>query len=177
MKELFDFLGVDPLIIVIGKSEVEHLDTSAAMSVLSKLYESPQTARAFLERVDIAFHGYDQNPHELFEIAAVREFVYALDKQFPYWLYFLSKHWLGLQCIVYCFLPPFLTAEARGVVFPSQINDLLTRRWFPAMADMCELTGFSNEQVEELVNRAVQYITEGRFPPGSQPLRTIPNYK
>lgn len=47
----------DPLVIVVSKPEVESLDTSTSLSLLSRLYEPPETAGSHLERVDIAFHG------------------------------------------------------------------------------------------------------------------------
>lgn len=169
MKPSIVPIPYDPLIIVVSQAEVESLDTSIAMSVLNQLCTSLQVARSHLERVDIAFHGYDHQADELFEIPAVRQYVQELDNQFPYWLYFLSKRHLGLQCLLYCFLPPFLKEEARNRIFPERINQLLTQRWYPAMAQMCQLTGLSDEQVEQLVDRALQYITEGRFPLDAKP--------
>lgn len=117
-----------------------------------------------MERVDIAFHGYDHTHEELFEIPEVRDFVYKLDEQFPFWLYFLSKRHLGLQCLLWCFLPPFLTVEARSKIFPERINDLLTKRWLPAMNQIGEHLGLSESQIERLTERALSYITNGRFP-------------
>ena len=155
---------IDPLVLVISRAEVEAMDTSAALGVLKKLTESPDTAREFVERVDISFHGYDHTRQELFEIPEVRNFVYQLDGQFPFWLYFLSKRHLGLQCLLFCFLPPFLTEDARSRIFPERINQLLTNRWFPAMNHICEYVGFSERQIERLTEHALAYITTGRFP-------------
>lgn len=159
---------IDPLVIVISRNEVEAMDISAALGTLKKLTDSPDTAREFVERVDIAFHGYDHIRYELFEIPEVRNFVYKLDEQFPFWLYFLSKRHLGLQCILWCFLPPFLTDDARSRIFPERINDLLTKRWLPAMNHICEYVGFSESQIEQLTERAMAYITKGRFPIDSE---------
>jgi hypothetical protein len=137
-------------------------------NVLKRLTESADTARKFVERVDISFHGYDHTPQELFEIQEVRNFVYQLDEQFPFWLFFLSKRYLGLQCIFFCFLPPFLTEDARARIFPDRINQLLMNRWFPAMNHICEYVGFSERQIERLTERALAYITTGRFPLDSE---------
>lgn len=160
---------IDPLVIVISRSEVQAMDISAALGTLRKLTDSPDTAREFVERVDIVFHGYDHTREELFDIPEVRNFVYKLDEQFPFWLYFLSKRHLGLQCLLWCFLPPFLTDDARSRIFPERINDLLTKRWFPAMNHICEYVGFSESQIEQLTERAMAYITKGRFPIDSEP--------
>ena len=155
---------IDPLVLVISRAEVEAMDTSAALGVLKRLTESPGTAKKFVERVDISFHGYEHTQEELFEITEVRNFVYQLDEQFPFWLYFMSKCHLGLQCLLLCFLPPYLTEDARSKIFPTRINQILVNRWFPAMNHICEYVGFSEVQIERLTKRAIAYFKNGRFP-------------
>ena len=104
----------DPLCIVVSRDEVCRQDTSSVLSILKSLLKTPDTARAYMERVDVGFHGYDEDPRELDEIEEVREYVHKLDAAFPYWLFFLSKHMLGLQCIVFCHLLPFLTERGKA---------------------------------------------------------------
>jgi hypothetical protein len=147
--------------IVITRNEVVTKDTSSALNALRVLISSPKAARQYFESVDIAFHGYNETREELFEISEVREFVYALDEQFPYWLFFLDKTALGLQCLAYCFLPPFLTAEAKRKHYPERLNELLTKRRLPAMNQVCEWVGFTEEQIEMLTNRSVDYLLSG----------------
>jgi hypothetical protein len=110
----------------------------------------------------VAFHGYDQDSRELFEIPEVREYVSALDSQFPFWLFFLTKFGLGLQCIMLCFMPPYLTEKARETIHPQRLDDLLSIRWFPAMNRVCELVGFTERQIESLTNGVVDYFINGR---------------
>lgn len=153
----------DPLMVVVSRADVDAMDISPTLAVFQKLMESPSTARAFVERVDIAFHGYDHTKQELFEIPEVRNFVVELGQQFPFWLFFLSKRLLGLQCLLLCFLPPFLTEEAQARIFPERINQLLSKRWLPAMSHMCQYVGFSEAQANRLAERAIRYITTGRF--------------
>lgn len=148
-------------IIIVSREEVIAKDTSSVLDALRALVASPDTALNYFESIDIAFHGYNEWREELFEIQEVREFVYALDEQFPYWLFFLDKKALGLQCIAYCFLPPFLTQGAKQQIFPERLNQLLTTRWFPAMNYVCEAVGFSEEQIELLTDRSVNYLLGG----------------
>jgi len=161
LVELVDFLTV-----VISTEEVEVGDISTSLRVLGRVMESPKTAKHFAESVDIAFHGYDNVSQELFEMPAVRSFVSKLDEKFPYWLFFLSKHHLGLQCVLLCLLPPSVTETARADVFPALIGDRLTKNWLPAMNDMCKYAGFSEQEVNALTGRAFAYISGGRLPPG-----------
>jgi len=160
--------NIDPLVLVISSDEVKKMDTSAALSVLNRLIESPNTTREFIERVDICFHGYDHTPQELFEIPEVRNFVYQLDSHFPFWFYFLSKRHLGLQCLLLCFVPPFLTDDARSTIFPERINKLCSERWVPALNHICKCVGFSEDQIHRLMERGRSYIVNGRFPIDSE---------
>jgi hypothetical protein len=120
------------LSIVVLKNDVLSKNTRPTVSILQSLLSSPDNALKWHERVDISFEGYDGVPQELFEIQEVREFVKILDDVFPYWLFFLSKADFGLQCIILCFLPPFLTDDAKARIFPERVGSLLEKRWLPA---------------------------------------------
>lgn len=159
--------SLDPIAVIISRAEVEAGDIEHVLSTLRRFTLTPETARASFERVDIAFHGFDQDTRELYEIPEVRSFVYQLDEQFPFWLFFLSKRHLGLQCLLLCFLPPYLTEQARSRIFPERINQLLSSRWFPAMNQLCEYAGFSERQVKQLTDRVVNYISDGLKQPDS----------
>ena len=147
---------------VVSRRDVDSADIQSTLGVLRRLTESPETARWFFERVDISFHGYDQIPQELFEIDEIRQFVYKLDEQFPYWLFSCQNATLGFQCLLY-FCCHHFTEGARQVS-PERINEVLTRRWFPAMNQICQYVGFSSHQIDQLTDRTMTYITQGRLP-------------
>ena len=151
----------EPLIIVISKEEVSSGDISSVLDTLRKLIESPEVAKAYREKVDIAFHGYDEYPEELFEILEVRNYVYKLDEQFPFWLYFLSKKCLGLQTLVMCFLPPYLKEDAKAKIFPEKISILLSKRWFPALNHIGEFVEMDDSENKAMTERTLQYIFGG----------------
>ncbi len=153
----------DPLCIVVSRDEVQRQDTSSALSTLKALLKTPEIARAYRERVDIAFDGYNEDPRELDEIEEVRDFVQRLDADFPFWLFFLSKQMLGLQCIVFCHLLPFLTDEGKAEHHPRQLNELLTKRWFPAMNHVAEYAKLTEKEIEGLTDRFIEYINIGRL--------------
>lgn len=153
----------EPLAIVISREEVEAQNIAPALSLLNTLIASPEKAKSYQEKVDVAFHGYDDDQRELFEIPEVRHFVYKLDEAFPFWLFFLSKHFLGLQCLLLCFLPPFLTDEAKAKIFPEKVEAILLNRWMPAMNQVSEYAGLSEQEIEQLTERAIDYIQHGRL--------------
>jgi hypothetical protein len=151
----------DFVTIIASKTEVLSGDTQSILDALRALIATQPTALKWRERVDFVIDGYNDTQWELFEIQEVREFIAKLDQEFPFWLFFLSKRDLGLQCIAYCFLPPFLTPEARARIFPERLDDLLTRRWFPAMNQISDWVGMTEAENEAMTNRAVEYLLTG----------------
>ena len=159
LRDLSDFMTV-----VVSKEEVDSGDISPALGTFKLLLQSPETMEHFFERVEIAFQGYDSDSRELFEIPDVRQYVHKLDEQFPFWLFFLAKTHPGLQCLMLCFLPPHLTREAKVRQFPGEIDKLLSRRWFPAMNQVCAKVSFSDTRIHTLTDRVIKYMMTGPAP-------------
>jgi hypothetical protein len=152
---------VDPIMLVVSREEVEGGDISRPQATFSKLLSSPETIRHFRERLDISFFGYDQDRRELFEIPEVRSFVHKLDEIFPYWLFFLSRYYLGLQCITFCFLPPFLTPESRQRIHTERLMKLMEDRWLPALYHISAAIGLDEQTLEALQKSAAEYFIVG----------------
>jgi hypothetical protein len=153
------------LMVAVSRQEVESGDTSGPLSTLKHLISSQQMVREFRTRVDIAFDGYNDTSHELFEMPEVRNYVYALDEQFPYWLYFLSRNYAGLQCLTLCHLLPYLTPEAQAERHPRQLADLIERRWGPALNHICAAAGFPDSEADALLESALIYFKSGPIRP------------
>src|SRR5690606_109528 len=127
--EIKSMENLDFVNIIVSKDEVLSGNTSGVLNALRSLIASPEAAMRWREKVDFAIEGYNNLQDELFEIPEVRQFVVSIDKEFPFWLFFLSKNTLGLRCIAHCFLPPFLPPEARAQIFHERLDDLLSNRW------------------------------------------------
>lgn len=155
------YIDAEPVIVIVSRDQVETRDTASVIGALKSCVASTERALSFFEKLDIAFHGYDHDTRELFEIPEVREYVSLLDDQFPYWLFFMRKNGLGLQAITYCLMPPYLNKVGRETVLPERLNELLSNRWFPAMNHICVAVGFSEGQIETLTNKVVDYIFNG----------------
>jgi Chlororespiratory reduction 6 len=93
--EDFDFLkesGADSLSVLIARRDVERVDVSPTLSVLSQLLRDRETVIKFRGRLDIAFAGYDEDPREVHDVEEVRVFLRALDSKFPFWFYFMNLY-------------------------------------------------------------------------------------
>lgn len=153
----------EQLLLVISREEVESQNTVPALGVLNSLLESPEKALAYKENVDLSFYGYDDDPRELFEIPEVRNFASQLDDKFPFWLFFLSRFGLGLQCLFFCMMPPYLTPAAKARILPERMAQLLENRWLPAMNNIAQYAGLHDIEIEKLTERGISYLTEGKF--------------
>lgn len=151
-----------PLLIVISRDEVTRQDTSGPLTTLGNLLADRETIRANQTNVDVSFSGFEHTSDELFEITDVRNYVHALDAQFPYWLYFMSRYFTGLQCIAYCHLLPFLTPEAQAKRHPQQLINLIENRWGPALNHLCAGVGHTEAEANELLESALNYFMNGR---------------
>jgi len=154
---------ISPLVIIVTKQEVLERNIQPALNVLRSLMESPEMSKAYKENVEIIFQGYSDNIPELLKSQPVREYVNLLDEEFPFWFFFLSKEYLGLQNMVRCFLPPYRTDSGAREVSPERVDYYLMNRWLPAMSHICHYAGCSEEEINELADRGVRYIESGRF--------------
>lgn len=154
---------IDMICVVVSRDEIMRQDTAPALSTLKKLLASPEVARTYKERVDLAIDGYNDDVRELDEIPEVRQFIQSLDSKFPFWLFFLSKYSLGLQCVVFCHLLPGLTDSAKAIRHPRQLEELLTKRWFPALNQIAEYAGISEAELERMSDRLFLYLKIGRL--------------
>ena len=163
----------NPLLIVISRDEVLRKDISGPLTTLKHLIASRDNIRANKLNVDVSFSGYENTREELFEILEVRNYVYTLDGEFPFWLYFLSRHFTGLQSLAYCYLLPYLTENARIETHPKQLADLIERRWGPALDSICSAAGHSELEADELLDSALKYFTSGPISPDDHSATSI----
>jgi len=150
-----------PIVIVISREEVERRDITAPLEAFKALLVDRETIRANQMNVDVSFSGYEHTREELFEIPEVRNYVYALDAKFPFWLYFLSRYFTGLQCVAYCHLLPFLTPEARAKHHLQKLTELVELRWGPALFELCSTVGHTEPEADALLASAMNYFLSG----------------
>lgn len=93
--DLFDLITI-----VVSKEEIEENNIANVCRVLDTLLDK-RKIKSFRNNVNIAFDGYNETSTELFHIPKFRNFIYKLDKYFPYWFYFLNKDTEALRVITF----------------------------------------------------------------------------
>jgi hypothetical protein len=158
---------IGPVVWIVERDEVEREDISRTQEFLRQLVSDPDVARANEENIDLAFSGYDDDPRELCEIPKVRSFIQGLDKDFPYWLFFMSKSGGGLAAVELSFLLPSLTDEGKKRHHPRQLRELIERRWGPALNHLVASLDLPESRADLLLTRSLDYFVNGRLKPES----------
>jgi len=102
MNPIYAQTGVDWVGIVVSRQEIDSEDITPALKILESLLYDAETVRMFQGQASIAFHGYDHDPRELYQIPEVRRYLAELDSRFPYWFYFLSTDADTLKIVAFC---------------------------------------------------------------------------
>ena len=95
---------VDKIVLFIPRNVIEANDHSFVLNIFDEVFRNPALIPKFKNQVTIGFDGYDNDPKEVFEITAVRNYIQQLTTKFPYWLYFLSldDHSLQIMMLILC---------------------------------------------------------------------------
>ncbi len=150
---------------VIDREDVVAGDISGTLEFLKCLIKTEFAARQQFQNITISFNGYDLESQEVFENDLVRGYVQKLDLEFPYWLYVLDPCYPSFYAIAMCFLPPFLTEEARAEIHPPRLTNLLLDRWIPALFDLGQRTGMSESVLDLAALRWSEYFFNGSQKP------------
>ncbi|AXH96190.1 hypothetical protein DV701_08635 [Ornithinimicrobium avium] len=159
-----DLSGTDYLHVVVSGHEVETMDLSVPLGLLTQLLHSRTTSRTFLERVSLSFHGYGRSDTELHEVPQVRAYAQALDQRFPYWLYYLDKRTNSFDLLWRCCAPPVPTPEDEAQTsYPPELEKRLQEWWLPALDVACTFAELDAEEREALADRADRYLRGERL--------------
>ena len=150
-------LCADVFRVVVDRIEVEALDVSRTASLLSRVLADRNAVERHKGRVDLAFHGYSNDPRELYEIPEVRRFCAKLDGAFPYWFYFLSTEGVTLGVIARCLC--LVTKLREGVVsFGPDLVAFLTRH-FEALNWLFENYSLEERHNIEISGKVIEYFS------------------
>ena len=153
--------GGDWLNVVVDRTDVEALDVSRTATTLSRVLANRDTIERFRGHLDVAFHGYSNDPREVHEIPEIRRFCAKLDDAFPFWFYFLSAEGMTLGVIACCLCS--VTKVRPGVVsFGPDLLDFLTRH-LGALNWLFDNFSLNQRYNVEISGQVTEYF--GRFEP------------
>jgi hypothetical protein len=157
MNPTYATTGVDWIGVVVSRQEVESQDIAPALRVLQSALYDAETVRMFQGQVGIAFHGYDSDPRELYQIREVCQFLRALDSQFPYWFYFLSTDDEALRMIAFCLCRTREIDPGLAYVDPQELRTFIESH-FAAINDLFDEFHLDEHISEEICGLVGNYF-------------------
>jgi hypothetical protein len=79
----------DHFLFIIGRDELEASDTSDVRAFFDRIRKTREIAAHCQGKVEISFHGYDNDQRELFEIPEVRKYIPVLIYELPELFFFI----------------------------------------------------------------------------------------
>lgn len=90
---------------VIQRADVESLNLAPFLSSLTAILKDREAVVRHRHAIRPSICGYGDDPRELYQIPEVRAFLSLLDKQFPYWFYFVAPDCYLLPVLMACLCP------------------------------------------------------------------------
>jgi len=165
LPELKDFWRTNKLLlegtflgIAVPRTDVESGDITYTLDALNRIRNSRVLSRKYQENIDLSIFGYDEEPRELFELPEVRRWMEKLDRNFPYWLYFLSKDSRSLAFVALCLCDYSIDRQTPMIEIESKSLSTFLNKHFPAMNEICHSLGLDETEVFELSNRVAKFF-------------------
>lgn len=158
---------VDNLVVMASRGEVETGDISGALRSLEKLLD-PKSARKLKGCLIFGVRGYEDDPRDLWEIPDVRAWMQELDKQFPYWFYFMDLGQNSTLAFVAFSLCKFANVPSGKHIPPQELQQFLISH-FGAMNGLTKKLGETQEENDKRSREVTDFFfsDRGKTPPKS----------
>ena len=165
LSQVEDYWAINDIIVshehflcVIGREEVENQDVSDVRKFFDRLRSSRELAAHCQGKIEVSFHGYDEDPRELYEIPEVRRFAPLLSVALPELFFFAytGKHAHGLMIIAMCLTDVEKSSVAPNgdnkiaVEFSTEKIGLFVQNHWPGLNEMTEWLRMSIEENKEI---------------------------
>ncbi|MDD4274940.1 MAG: DUF4365 and DUF1817 domain-containing protein [Desulfobacter postgatei] len=143
---------------IIGRDQVEAFDVSDVRSFFNRIRSTRELAAHCQGKIELSFHGYDNDPRELYEVPEVRAFVPILSEALPELFFFAytGDRCQGLKTIAMCLTEikklsdaPNAQNQIQVEVSTANMAFFLQRHW-PGLNEMTEWLKMPIEKNKEI---------------------------
>lgn len=144
----------------IPRRDVEDQDTATTILVLKGFLSTQQRLMNGRQRLVLGFDGYDDDPRDVYDIPAVREFVQAVDRAFPYLFYFADPDYPTLRVLALCLCR---VAKSNGMSAP-ELDDFraFLEGHILALNRLCDDFGLGDDVKLQITDSVLAQLTPRR---------------
>ena len=147
----------EPIFLMFSRRQVETCDIDEPLQFLCRIAASSSEALKYCGRISLIVDGYNDDPRELYEIPEVRTFISRIDKQWPYWFFFLSQADDSIRLLESCLSDAIEVMPGVASIDLKQMEQTLARH-FGAMNRLCEALGVPEEKADEISGGIISFI-------------------
>ena len=153
----------EPMMLIFPRPEVEAGNLAPLLLRFSpeKLPKGKELA-AMMDTFHFAVHGSDDDPHEVYAIAAVRKFYQKLHREWPYAFFFCDLRGESLMMLTMCCMENLSGRKQEGEALaqveidPIELLGFIMKGWGP-MNEMCERAGLSERAIYDRSKAIMEY--------------------
>ena len=147
----------EPIFLMFSRRQVETCDIDEPLQFLHRIAASSSEALKYCGRISLMVDGYNDDPRELYEIPEVRIFISRIDKQWPYWFFFLSQADDSIKLLESCLSNTIEVIPGVASFDFEQMEQTLARH-FGAMNRLCETLGVPEDKTDEISEGIISLI-------------------
>jgi hypothetical protein len=141
---------VEPVILLISRRQVEEGDVASVIDGLKVFTATREDTWRYRGQMSLLVDGYNEDARELVDIAQVRDFLCALEQQWPYWAFFLNQVDDSIKLLGSCVCGVSFPGAGAVEIDLQRLRKLL-RRGFDGLNALFDRYGFE-EQERELMS-------------------------
>ena len=148
----------EPVILMISRRQVEQHDVASVLKELKPLLATREDTWLYRGQMSLAVDGYNDDPRELVDVAEVRAFLRAFERQWPYWAFFFNQVDDSIKILGSCVCGASYPGGGAVEMDAAKLRDFLLRG-FAGMNSLFEKHGFPESELE-VMSRGVIEVME-----------------
>lgn len=135
----------------IHRQQIEAFDLESSLSFLRTLVPSqdPRHAWSYKGSLSLVIGGYDDDPRELFQIPEVCHYLCGIDREWPFWFFFLAPDDGSIKLVGMCLASAVSVSPGKAYIPPENLGRFM-ERGFGAVNHLFDHYGFPESENEKL---------------------------
>ena len=152
----------EKIVYLIPREDIEEGNIDELEAFFLYLTFSREIALLYMQKVEFAIDGYNDDPRELYEIKEVVNYLGKLNKVFPYWLFYQLPQGKWLDVLMACLSKGNIEYTEERKNFVAMDTKLIVRhmdRWFVSLNELSHRLSISerlNRKISEDFNARIK---------------------
>lgn len=149
----------EPVVLVISRRQVEAGDIASVLTSLKPFLATREDAWLYRGQMSLVVDGFNEDSRELVDIPEVRDFLRALDRDWPYWAYFFNQVDDSIIIFMSCLCGACYPGGGAVEIDVDKLGEFLMRG-FAGMNSVFEKYDFPEKELESMSRGFAEVIEQ-----------------